>query len=163
MVFQTTACCSSRRTEQLRSRCRDRARALSKRRRPWTCARRTSLQGFGLRHQRGDASQEAAGGAAVEHAMVKAEGEIGFGDGDELLFLFVPERGFAPGAHAEHEGLFGEWNGRGPGEAEGAEICNGGDRSAGRAWRESARAGEFDQLVVAGDEFFERLFVGAAD
>ncbi len=58
------------------------------------------LQFLGVVDQLGDAGEEASGGAAVEDAVVEAQGEHGHGRGDELLFLLVPRRLDAAGAKA---------------------------------------------------------------
>src|SRR5438045_3165395 len=68
----------------------------------------------------GDVLEEAAGASSVEHAVIEAQGEVGFGDGHKLAFRFVPVRGDTAGTHTEDEGLLGQRDRRGPFEAEGA-------------------------------------------
>ena len=105
--------------------------------------------------------EEAACCAAVEHAVVEAEREVGFGDGHE--FFAVPMRDNAACAHAEDERLFGQRDGSRPGEAEGAEVGDGGDGAAGGAGREPTLAREFDEFVIARDEVFERRLIDVAE
>src|ERR1035441_2418401 len=86
-----------------------------------------SLELFGTGEQVSDAGEQAAGRAAIEDAMIETEGHVGFHGGHELALRRVPIR-HAPGrAHAQHEGLLGQRDRRGPGEAEGAEVGHRGD------------------------------------
>ena len=92
--------------------------------------------------------------------MVEAEGDLGFGGG--LEGLAVPLGDDASGAEAEDEGLLREGNGGGPLKAEGAEIRDGGDGTAGGVGGQFALAREFDQLVVTGNQLLQGAFVGVA-
>ena len=69
--------------------------------------------------------EEATCATAVEDAVIEAEGEVGFGGGGELGAIPVGDD--ATCAHSEDQGLFGEWDGSCPLEAEGAEVGDGGD------------------------------------
>src|SRR4051812_41692344 len=78
---------------------------------PWAAAP-PPLQPLRRAQEGADAREQAAGGAAVEDAVVEGEGDVSFGDRQELLLLLVPIRDDAAGAHAEDEGLLGEGDGR---------------------------------------------------
>lgn len=104
----------------------------------------------------GDAFEKTAGSAAVEDAVVEAEGEFGFGDRDELLYFLAPMGDFAAGTEAENEVLLGQRNGRGPDDAEGAEVGDGGDAGTIDVVGKAAGAGLLDEFVVGGHQFDER-------
>ena len=50
--------------------------------------------------ERGDAREEPASSAAVQHAVVKTQCEIGFHAGHEFFLCHIPVRGAMRGAHA---------------------------------------------------------------
>ena len=88
---------------------------------------------FRLAHQRSDARQQATSRAAIEHAMIETEGQVRFGDRHKLAFRFVPTGHTPTRTQAEHQSLFGQRNGRGPFQAESAEVRDRGDAAALRA------------------------------
>src|ERR1019366_5631506 len=86
-----------------------------------------SLELFGTGEQLSHAGEQTASRAAIEDAMVETEGHVGFHGGHELALRRVPIRHAPSRAHAQHKGLFRQWDRRRPGEAEGAEVGHGGD------------------------------------
>lgn len=120
------------------------------------------LKCFWLGHKFGNFGKESAGGAAVDDSVIKAECEAGFGLGNEASGFIVPDGLFAAGAHAENEGLFGQRNGRGPSEAEGSEVGDGGDGTPDRLGWKASFSGLVDEFLVARRHFGERLLVGLA-
>jgi hypothetical protein len=114
-------------------------------------------------HETGDAVEETASAAAVEDAVVEAEGEFGDGVGLEGTGGFVPDGLFGACAEAEDEVLFREGDGGGPEDAEGAVVSDGGDAEAACFGREASVAGGDDELIVVDDEFGEGLAVDLAD
>ena len=113
------------------------------------------LQLLGLAEELGDASEEATGRAAIKHTMIEAQRHVGFHHRHELTFRGIPA-GLAPRrAHAENEGLLWQGNGRGPGQAEGAEIGDRGDRSASGVRGQLALVRQLDEFVIARDQFFQ--------
>jgi hypothetical protein len=118
---------------------------------------------FRVFHETGDAVEETACAAAVEDAVVEAEGEFGDGVGLEGAGGFVPDWLFGACAEAEDEVLFRERDGGGPEDAEGAVVGDGGDAEAAGFGREASVAGGDDELIVVDDEFGEGLAVDLAD
>ena len=60
------------------------------------------LQSFGVGQQLGNAREQAAGGAAVEHAMIEAERYVGFHHRHKLAFGFIPARHAPRRPHPQH-------------------------------------------------------------
>ena len=85
-----------------------------------TPAPRADRSSFTVRrflHELGDAMQQPAGAAAIEHAVIEAERELRFGHGHELCFRLVPDRhvrGRRPGrARGSARGAGSAWPNRG--------------------------------------------------
>ncbi|MEY5014176.1 MAG: hypothetical protein RIS92_534 [Verrucomicrobiota bacterium] len=81
--------------------------------------------------------------------MIEGEGELCLGGGLEGFCVGVPDGDDATGAHSEDEGLFWEWDGGGPFEAEGAEVGDGCEGAAGGVVGEASAAREVNEVVVA--------------
>src|SRR6266700_61578 len=125
--------------------------------------RQIMLQFCRICEQLGHARQQTPCGAAVEDAMVETERDVSFHDRDKLRLGIVPMRNAAAGTHAQHQRLLWQGNRGRPGEAEGAEVGDGGDRAAGGVGGQFALVCQGDELVVALDQVLETCFIGIAD
>ena len=63
------------------------------------------LQALGAGEELSHACEQPAGSAAVEHAMIETEREVGFHDGHECAFGCVPAWHASSGAHSQHQRL----------------------------------------------------------
>src|SRR5207247_261526 len=72
---------------------------------------------------------------------------------NETAFLLIPTGNFPYGAHAKHERLFRQRNGRRPGQAKRSEIRHCRYRTACRVSGQTALACERHQFVVALEQF----------
>lgn len=102
------------------------------------------LKCFGLGEEFGYALEESAGTAAIEDAVIEAEGKLGLAGGLEGGGGWVPKGGGASNSHAEDEGLLRQGDGGGPVEAEGAVVGDRGDAATVIFAGEAGLAGEFD-------------------
>ena len=120
------------------------------------------LQLFRVGYQIRDAHEQPPGRAAVNHAMIEAQREVRFHHRHEPVLARVPT-GCAPGgADAEHQRLFRQRDGRGPGQSERAKVRHSGNGTTRHFRRQLALPRQFDQFVVRPDQIFQRPFVRAA-
>src|SRR5437870_2272912 len=68
------------------------------------------------------ALQQSPGAAAIEAAMIEAQGDLRFGHRNKLRFRFIPARRLFAGAKTQNHGLIGEGDWRAPFHPKGAEI-----------------------------------------
>ena len=97
------------------------------------------VQSFsGCSEKLGHARQQTACRAAIEDAVIETQRHVGFHDRHELAFGFVPIGHPAGGAHAQDQRLLRQRDRGRPGETEGAEVRDGGNRTARGIHREAS-------------------------
>ena len=95
--------------------------------------------------------------------MIKTQRDLGFGPGNEFLFLFIPGRNFLPHSKTEQQCLVRQGNRRAPFHSKRAKVGYGRDTARLHIRRNPPLSRELDEFLVFRRKVGERSFICAPD